>query len=212
MALQRHQVYCSVRCRYRAFAARHREPPSDASCLRCRAVFRRKRRDSRYCSYRCRVLDRSMQTYWRDPERARERWRNWYRRNSERFGAYVREWRRANPQRVAAYARDRHFGRSRIRAEVALFLLEAYEWKCGYCGSDTKLTLDHRVPLRRGGADTLENLIPACGRCNSSKHDRSELDFRGERALAEFVNGRVLAVGGTMAGRGAAQHRAGGSC
>lgn len=40
---------------------------------------------------------------------------------------------------------------------------------CYYCGSTTKLTMDHMIPRMRGGADESDNLIWACRSCNSSK-------------------------------------------
>ena len=43
---------------------------------------------------------------------------------------------------------------------------------CHYCGrflaSDT-LTMDHIVPIARGGKSTRGNLVPACKSCNSNK-------------------------------------------
>ena len=46
---------------------------------------------------------------------------------------------------------------------------------CVYCGVDgrmTRLVLDHRVPLARGGLDIPENLVTACEPCNSGKGAR----------------------------------------
>jgi 5-methylcytosine-specific restriction protein A len=43
---------------------------------------------------------------------------------------------------------------------------------CHYCEqrfSPEKLTLDHRVPLARGGKSQPGNLVPACLPCNQSK-------------------------------------------
>ncbi len=40
--------------------------------------------------------------------------------------------------------------------------------RCGYCGRPTparELTMDHRVPLVRGGRSTKGNLVPACKAC-----------------------------------------------
>lgn len=34
----------------------------------------------------------------------------------------------------------------------------------------SKATLDHVVPLARGGARTRENLVPACARCNHNRN------------------------------------------
>ena len=41
--------------------------------------------------------------------------------------------------------------------------------ECIYCGSTTKLSIDHIVPSSLGGQDTGDNAIWACRSCNSSK-------------------------------------------
>ena len=43
---------------------------------------------------------------------------------------------------------------------------------CIYCGVTEGLTLDHIVPLVNRGTHSEDNLVVACGRCNSSKKDR----------------------------------------
>ena len=57
----------------------------------------------------------------------------------------------------------------------------AQEWadlvsSCGYqclcCGKkepDVSMTVDHIVPLSKGGSNTIDNLQPLCGTCNSKK-------------------------------------------
>ena len=43
---------------------------------------------------------------------------------------------------------------------------------CHYCGKDVppkELTLDHIVPLARGGRSTKGNCVPACKECNNQK-------------------------------------------
>lgn len=46
--------------------------------------------------------------------------------------------------------------------------------RCQYCGrSDLTLTIDHVVPVSRGGEETWENLVCACVRCNNKKGDRT---------------------------------------
>lgn len=46
---------------------------------------------------------------------------------------------------------------------------------CSYCGvkqsRKLKLTRDHVVPVSKGGNTTRRSIVPACGRCNSSKSD-----------------------------------------
>ncbi len=43
---------------------------------------------------------------------------------------------------------------------------------CYYCGKRVKpseLTMDHLIPLSRGGTSTRGNLVPACKACNNKK-------------------------------------------
>ena len=43
---------------------------------------------------------------------------------------------------------------------------------CYYCHSQvgrTRLTMDHVVPLSRGGRSTKGNIVPACKECNNRK-------------------------------------------
>lgn len=43
---------------------------------------------------------------------------------------------------------------------------------CHYCGKQVKpaeLTMDHIVPLARGGRSSKANLVPACKDCNNKK-------------------------------------------
>lgn len=46
--------------------------------------------------------------------------------------------------------------------------------RCHYCGTSVpagELTLDHIVPLVRGGRSTKGNCVPACKPCNTAKKD-----------------------------------------
>ena len=44
---------------------------------------------------------------------------------------------------------------------------------CQYCGSNRRLTLDHVMPVSRGGQHTWNNVVTACERCNQRKSDRT---------------------------------------
>ena len=49
---------------------------------------------------------------------------------------------------------------------------------CYYCrGKFKKLTIDHIVPLSKGGRHDLDNLVMACGPCNLKKTDRDPIEF-----------------------------------
>lgn len=51
---------------------------------------------------------------------------------------------------------------------------------CHYCGRQVppkELTLDHLVPLARGGRSTKGNCVPACKECNNKKKNLLPLEW-----------------------------------
>lgn len=51
---------------------------------------------------------------------------------------------------------------------------------CHYCGGvfpPRELTMDHLVPLARGGRTVKANLVPACRECNSKKRYMLPLEW-----------------------------------
>jgi hypothetical protein len=67
---------------------------------------------------------------------------------------------------------------SKLRAKV----LRRDGMRCVYCGSDgdgKALHCDHVVPRAKGGRSSLENLVAACGRCNTSKNAKDLDAWRG---------------------------------
>ena len=68
--------------------------------------------------------------------------------------------------------------------------------RCAYCGSGAT-TIDHVQPRSRGGADSWENLVACCLRCNNVKGDRTPAEMgwalritpRAPYGTAWFVRG-----------------------
>ena len=58
-------------------------------------------------------------------------------------------------------------------------------WRCVYCGSAGRLTLDHVVPRSRGGDSVWENVVTSCAPCNLRKADRlvEEVGLHDARAV-----------------------------
>lgn len=51
---------------------------------------------------------------------------------------------------------------------------------CVYCGSgESSLTLEHILPLSRGGPDAVDNAVWVCGSCNYSKGDEGLYEWYG---------------------------------
>lgn len=77
------------------------------------------------------------------------------------------------------YAYDLDERRIKAERHKARELRASQWWKrrcakgiCHYCGSRTppkELTMDHIVPIARGGRSTKGNLVPACKQCNYKK-------------------------------------------
>ncbi|GER48791.1 HNH endonuclease [Striga asiatica] len=63
-------------------------------------------------------------------------------------------------------------------------ILNRDNFMCQYCSSCENLTVDHVLPIARGGKWTWENLVTACAKCNSKK---------GQKTLEE-VNMRLMKV------------------
>lgn len=52
---------------------------------------------------------------------------------------------------------------------------------CGYCGRPTPpkaLTMDHIVPIARGGRTTRGNVVPACKSCNTRKKQLLPMEWK----------------------------------
>lgn len=52
--------------------------------------------------------------------------------------------------------------------------------KCHYCGkvvTHRNITMDHLVPLARGGKSTKDNLVPSCKNCNNKKKNMMPLEW-----------------------------------
>lgn len=99
--------------------------------------------------------------------------------------AYLREYMRTHPQyrnteKQKVLRRLRHHDR-RLKTKKAKNSLKPKEWLtirntspiCPMCGRFVgceDLTIDHIIPLSKGGAHKAENIQALCFNCNSSKH------------------------------------------
>lgn len=70
--------------------------------------------------------------------------------------------------------------RRRQPAKISVKRAKIYErdgWKCVYCGSEYKLTIDHMIPVSIGGTNRNENLQTCCISCNNAKANLSLDEF-----------------------------------
>mgnify|MGYP006313743863 FL=1 len=100
--------------------------------------------------------------------------------NREKVRVYHRLYKKNNKAKVKSWEHKR---RASLRtggsftAEEWVALCFLYDNKCLRCRSGGNMTPDHVVPLAKGGMNTIDNIQPLCGRCNSWKRDLI-IDYR----------------------------------
>lgn len=104
--------------------------------------------------------------------------KRWVQNNLEKVRQIKADWKKRNPESNKAYKqRKRLKGGSFPLAEWKVRLSEFNGW-CPYCGeSGNKLSVDHVVPICKGGTNAIENLIPCCRPCNNKKHTKDLEDW-----------------------------------
>lgn len=94
---------------------------------------------------------------------------------SHPMGVTRRELKRASELKRRALVRGQG---GDVAAEEIIERMELTGALCVYCGEREEITVDHVIPLSRGGEHAVSNLLPACRSCNSSK---------GKKLLGEWM-------------------------
>lgn len=55
--------------------------------------------------------------------------------------------------------------------------LTHFDNSCAYCGCQTKLSQDHVIPVSKLGSYTIDNVVPSCKPCNSSKSNSDLIEW-----------------------------------
>jgi len=129
-----------------------------------------------------------------------ELWAREYREHIDEKREYNAAYNAAHKEKASAYRREHRkeltLREAKRRAQkygntpVSELLTEAqwrdvldqYHHRCAYCGRKVaELTIDHVVPLSRGGKHSASNVVPACQHCNSSKSAKTPEEWVGVR-------------------------------
>lgn len=103
--------------------------------------------------------------------------------------------RKRKKEATKAAARVAHAQAKTSNGDVSILrrrkVLHDYGYRCWYCGmelvdrwgtlnpdGEDSATIDHFVPLSRGGTNALDNLVPACRSCNGAKGSQTVEEFR----------------------------------
>lgn len=145
---------------------------SSVYCKRCKRARDKEYRSSSSAKSRRRAYCK--ERYARDPTF----------REQQRLGQL--RWSRTASGRLKNALKNH---RRRALLLSALSTLTAAEWeaillkyrrRCAYCSGRRRLTMDHVVPLARGGTHSKDNVVPACLSCNSRK---GSSDWSGRLSL-----------------------------
>lgn len=101
--------------------------------------------------------------------------------------------------RLTPFAVDLDEADIRLERARARELRQSQWWKrrlakgrCHYCGraaSPGELTMDHIVPVARGGRSTRGNLVPACKACNAKKKQLLPMEWEAYLAGIDSPSG-----------------------
>lgn len=135
------------------------------------------------------------------PGKARQFRRSWHAKNPDKYKLYMRAWRKANPeewkklqkrwyeknyekvQALGAARRAHRLNAKGVDKTISIAsLCERDDWRCHICGckieknkrKDASMgpSIDHVIPLSKGGSHTWQNVRIAHRSCNSRKGNR----------------------------------------
>lgn len=139
-------------------------------------------------AHRCGSCNAQLAKEWRkkNPDRARENslkstaklretnpnyWNEWFSRRYHGDSEYRAKW-------IANVQARRCKAELNFTAEEFAELCLGYGGKCLGCNKDdAPLTVDHVIPVSRGGSNDITNIQPLCKPCNSSKGTKT-IDYR----------------------------------
>lgn len=147
-----------------------------ATSLECREALRLRRSIKRVgrCPSVAALVMAEQRAYWKkNPEAYKEYGR-------ERNREYAK-WRHMTDLRYRIYHREKSKrrkaqakGQTPVAISVNALLTRFGQFGncCAYCGCAGDMEIEHVVPISRGGAHDISNIVPACAPCNSSKSAR----------------------------------------
>ena len=109
-------------------------------------------------------------------------------KNYERRLEIERDSRSKNKEKWRPAKNARQSIRNRVFSEKQYLILDKelrkiYSSPCFNCGSTENQSLDHLIPLSRGGTHSYGNIITLCLPCNMSKHARTITEWKHSKRM-----------------------------
>lgn len=125
-----------------------------------------------------------------NPAKVREAIRRWEDAHPNSVKLRHKKWEEANPEKLLAKWRRRRARELHAPGEFTAEdweVLVALSPRCHWCkkpfNKARQPTHDHVIPLSKGGANTVQNSVCACGSCNSRKGARRSDPITGQGLL-----------------------------
>lgn len=115
-----------------------------------------------------------------NPERSREIKQTHYDKNKEQILERKREYYKNNPDKWRIHNAKR---RAVVKEAETNYISDdeistLYSSPCFYCGDTDNITMEHLIPLSRGGRHSIGNIAPMCESCNKSKNDKLLVEWK----------------------------------
>lgn len=182
----RHQELCRLRSRKTYWSNREK-------CLLENKKWCQENRDKRkihsrryYEKHKKEIINRSKIYRKNNPEVNRRAVKKWRENNLEKARKLVSDWSKKNRikrnyNRAQRIYQKKANGYEKISKKQWDDICEIFGNKCFYCKKKKKLTMDHYIPLKKGGSHTFENLVPACSSCNCQKGASTPQEWRARQ-------------------------------
>lgn len=164
-------------------------------CKTCESTRKKQEYDANTDTHRMRKRQ-----FYQDHKQQRHSYNHkYYDDNTQALCDYQRRYRGTNAEKLKAQRKIRYAdnpdifkARANIRrvrldqlsehytAEQWQALCTFYEFACLHCGRrqpDIVLSVDHVIPIARGGSNSIRNIQPLCLECNKKKHTKT-IDYR----------------------------------
>lgn len=175
------KLYCDSKCRYEhirkdVLLKRKVYGYTEKVCTECGNTFQVERKQGSFQKKQCpacrpeykRRITRDAAKRRYDPSRKSEQAKKY--RETE-HGKLAR---RMNKQKRTARIKGLEKSLTKDDWQITL---NFFDNKCAYCGGSDRIHQDHFIPVALGGGYTRNNIVPACHRCNSSKHDKHPIEW-----------------------------------
>ena len=196
-----------------------------ADCKNCNSIYRKKHYNKNKESIRKKQNEYLKQYHIENKDKISEYKKRYYKENKERILSYCKQYREKNREYIKSYKREykannrelfnKHKQKRRAIKKGLVSTLTTKRWEeikrdfnhqCAYCGMTEKehikeceeqLHQEHFIPVSDKGEHTINNIIPACRSCNSSKGNKNffewypdykHYDKKRENFILEYLN------------------------